>query len=154
MNLGRKKYYQRHRRAANNKQKRRNNNHYFLQENFANNMWDFTSGRKDMKTRLYTLIKWYQLFKRNQHMKFKKYHLLKMILVAFHMAYLLFLSLGNLYPIRQPVPKWQIKGIECISKPTNQPDKTTWQILQIFPVQEKNPNKTGIGNQMSKQVLL
>lgn len=48
-------------------------------------------------------------------MKFKKHHLLKMILVAFHMAYLLFLSLGYyLYPIRQPVPKWQIKGIECI----------------------------------------
>lgn len=69
-----------------------------------------------------------QLFKRNQHVKFKKHHLLlKMILVAFHMAYLLFLILGHLYPIRQPVPKWQIKGIECIWKQTNQPSKNTWQ---------------------------
>lgn len=141
MNLGRKKNCQRHTRAANNKQRRRNHNHYILQDNLANNLWDFISGRKDTETRLYTLTKWYQPFKRNQHMKFKKHHPLKMILVVFHMAYLLFLSLGYLYPIRQPVPKWQIKGIECIWKQTNQPNKTTWQILQIFPVQGKKPKQ-------------
>lgn len=44
----------------------------------------------------------------------ERHLLLKLLLATFHMAYLLFLTSGHLYLTRQSVPKWQIKGLECV----------------------------------------